>query len=74
MAAELERAFQMLDIIQGHPGYAVHCWQCGNAMTDIFGNTHLLPAGVGAVMDREGARHDLGGSCPVMRIEVPYVR
>lgn len=68
--SDIERVFQMLDIIQGHPGYAVECYQCHRPMTDIFGSVlrseHYMP-GVGAVGDREGVRHDLPsiGMCPI---------
>lgn len=52
---DVDRAFQLLDIIQGHPGYTVHCYRCGEPMTDILGSATGV---LGSVGNSYGVRHD----------------
>lgn len=67
--SDIRRAFQLLDIIQGHPGYAVLCTQCGEAFTDVFGDSLPPSQFVSSEIrsDRDGFHHylDLVGMCPV---------
>lgn len=62
---DVETAFQLLDIIQGHPGYTAYCFQCGEPMTDNLGNT--LDPSLGFAGDSQGIRHNAlpWDDCPI---------
>lgn len=54
-APDIKTAFQLLDMIQGHPGYVVTCYVCKIPMTDWFGVA--IPSYVGMYGDHHGMRH-----------------
>lgn len=57
--SDVSRALQMLDIIQGHPGYEVSCYLCNVPLTDVFGVSLGWIDGIST--DSNGARHQV---CP----------
>lgn len=64
---DIETAFQLLDIIQGHPGYGVKCYQCSQPITDILGQ--VIPGIMWQHNSWEpGPKHwdpALGETCPI---------
>lgn len=73
---DLSTAFILLDIIQGHPGYTVKCYQCEEPITDIFGHS-LTGFGWQQTSWEPGPRHYdplYGETCPIYWARREYQR